>query len=68
MDDLQSVLDDTESTCLHFVNELDGILSVLEDVSNAHADVTGRTNILMHNCENLLEQKVINNLIFIFPY
>jgi len=47
---------------------LDGILSVLEDVSNAHADVTGRTNILMHNCENLLEQKVINNLIFIFPY
>ena len=58
VDDLQSVLDSAESSCSKFISELVSTLSILDDVANAYSDVTGRTNNLMINCENLLEQQV----------
>lgn len=59
IDGLQSVLVQTEASCHHFMDELDSILEILSNISSAHNDVTGRTNSLMLNCENLLEQQVI---------
>lgn len=37
--------------------ELDNILHTLGEVASLYDDVTGRTNSLMMNCENLLEQQ-----------
>ena len=62
-DDLQSSLVGAEHSCKAFITELDDILKTLDEVSVAHADVTGRTNSLMMNCENLLEQQVFSSLI-----
>ena len=53
-----SALSAVESSCSSFINSLDEILGVLDEVGRAHSDVTGRTNVLMENCESLLEQQV----------
>jgi hypothetical protein len=58
IDGLQNALLGAESSCADFMNELDDILKTLGEISGSHADVTGRTNNLMLNCENLLEQQV----------
>jgi hypothetical protein len=58
IDDLQASLIKSESSCRAFLTELDSILGTLGEVSNLYDDVTGRTNSLMMNCENLLEQQV----------
>lgn len=58
IDGLQAVLLNTESSCHNFMNELDHTLEMLCKVASSHSDVTGRTNSLMLNCENLLEQQV----------
>jgi hypothetical protein len=58
IDGLQVSLFNAESSCSNFMGELDTILHTLGEISNFHADVTGRTNSLMTNCENLLEQQV----------
>eukprot|EP01041_Mallomonas_annulata_P006587 gene6587-13326_t len=57
IDGLQHILTEADSSCRIFISELDKVLSVLDDVATAYADVTGRTNNLMINCENLLEQQ-----------
>ena len=48
----------TENSCKSFVQDLDGMISMLDDITTAHNDVTGRTNSLMRNCEDLLERQV----------
>jgi hypothetical protein len=55
---LQSALHNTESVCRTSMETLDGILLILTGVGDAYAEVTGRTNNLMMNCERLLEQQV----------
>jgi hypothetical protein len=55
---LQSALHNTESVCRTSMETLDGILLTLTGVGDAYAEVTGRTNNLMMNCERLLEQQV----------
>lgn len=55
---IQSALSDAEQSCATALSLLDSILDLLNDVSSAHDDVTGRTNSLMTTCENLLEQQV----------
>ena len=54
---LQSTLTDAEAACRESIDTLDSILNDLSKVSAAYSDVTGRTNNLMTNCENLLEQQ-----------
>lgn len=56
---LQSSIVKTEQYCRESLLAVDEILGVLNDISNDFQDVTGRTNSLMMNCENLLEQQVI---------
>lgn len=58
IDGLQESLVSSESSCRSFMGELDSLLLTLGDISSLHNDVTGRTNSLMFNCENLLEQQV----------
>lgn len=48
----------TENSCKSFVQDLDGMISMLDNITSAHNDVTGRTNSLMRNCEDLLERQV----------
>jgi hypothetical protein len=60
IDGLQESLVSSESSCRSFMEELDSLLHTLGEVSSLHNDVTGRTNSLMFNCENLLEQQVIS--------
>lgn len=55
----QRNLSATEQSCQAFVRDLDGMISMLDDITAAHIDVTGRTNSLMRNCEDLLERQVI---------
>ena len=57
IDDMQQTLVVSESTCRALLSELDCILHTLGEVAALHNDVTGRTNSLMTNCENLLEQQ-----------
>jgi hypothetical protein len=64
IDGLQESLVSSESSCRSFMEELDSLLHTLGEVSSLHNDVTGRTNSLMFNCENLLEQQVISSEIF----
>ena len=59
VDGLQSSLLGAEVSIRIFVSELDRVLSTLGEIASLHDDVTGRTNSLMSNCENLLEQQVI---------
>ena len=54
----QENLISTEDTCQRFVAELDLMVGVLGEISTAHNAVTGRTNSLMRNCEDLLERQV----------
>lgn len=58
IDGLQESLISSEISCRSFMTELDSLLLTLGEVSSLHNDVTGRTNSLMFNCENLLEQQV----------
>jgi hypothetical protein len=58
IDGLQESLISSEISCRSFMTELDSLLHTLGEVSSLHNDVTGRTNNLMFNCENLLEQQV----------
>lgn len=58
INDLQSALQDTEKACRKSLETLDGVLLVLDAISNAYDEITGRTNTLMSNCERLLEQQV----------
>lgn len=55
---LQDSITEAENACTNSLILLDNILTVLNDVSSAYSDVTGRTNNLMINCETLLEQQV----------
>jgi hypothetical protein len=48
----------TELSCQSFVRDLDGMIERLDAITTAHSDVTGRTNSLMRNCEDLLERQV----------
>ena len=63
--DLRALLHETETSCGKFIEELDDIIEVLDGISSAHEDVTGRTNVLMLNCENLLEQQVLRLVVVI---
>lgn len=56
-DEIHDSLHTVEQACKLFIDNVDDILGVLEKVEQAHSDVTGRTNILMLNCETLLEQQ-----------
>jgi hypothetical protein len=58
-EDFQMSLVSAERTCGSFIKELDESLKILDEVSASYDDVTGRTNTLMLNCENLLEQQVL---------
>ena len=58
IDGLQESLVSSESSCRSFMGELYSLLLTLGDIASLHNDVTGRTNSLMFNCENLLEQQV----------
>ena len=51
-------LTNIESKCSIFLNNLDEILFVLDDITKSHTEITSRTNVLMMNCESLLEQQV----------
>jgi hypothetical protein len=54
-------IETVEMSCRTFIDGLDDILSVLDQISLSHRDVTMRTNVLMNNCESLLERQVIIN-------
>lgn len=54
----QENLISTEQSCKNFVRDLDGMIGMLDNIASAHSDVTGRTNSLMRNCEDLLERQV----------
>lgn len=58
---LQSSIVTTEKYCRESLLAVDDLLSVLNEISVDFQDVTGRTNSLMMNCENLLEQQVLLN-------
>ena len=58
MDGLQSSLIDAESSCRIFIEQLDKVFKVLDEIANSYNDVASRTNSLMINCEHLLEQQV----------
>ena len=55
--ELLNCLVSSDEEITSFVNELDGIIAILDVVSSQHSDVTSRTNNLMLNCESLLEQQ-----------
>ena len=55
--DLQEAINDAELSCRSSLGILDELVTILQDVNLAYMDVTGRTNSLMTNCENLLEQQ-----------
>lgn len=56
--DLQESIVSAEKSCRESLAAVDGLLNVLSEISTDYEDVTGRTNSLMMNCENLLEQQV----------
>ena len=56
-DAIHDLLQNVETACKSFIDNLDDMLGALEKVEQAHSDVTGRTNVLMVNCETLLEQQ-----------
>jgi hypothetical protein len=56
-------LTEVETMCSSFLYKLDEILEVLDEISTSHEEITGRTNVLMMNCESLLEQQVAQILI-----
>ena len=62
IDGLQSSLVSSEQSCRSFMQELDSLLHTLGEVAALHEDVTSRTNSLMFNCENLLEQQVCGSI------
>jgi hypothetical protein len=69
INNLQDSIVSTEQSCREALEMVDGLLTALSDVSSAYDDVMGQTNSLMVNCENLLEQQVINSLIrFVYSY
>lgn len=47
-----------ERSCSAFVRELDDMVTALDEINASHSSVTGRTNSLMRNCEDLLERQV----------
>lgn len=51
-------LREIEASCREFLSQIDEALKLLENISVAYDDVTSRTNVLMVNCEALLEQQV----------
>eukprot|EP01036_Dinobryon_divergens_P027874 gene27874-36723_t len=57
MNSLQAALEGSEESCRTSLTVLDDILKALDDVSGAFYDITSRTNSLMANCENLLEEQ-----------
>ena len=57
VDSLFKKIEVSEETCRQFTGELDDLIAILTDISSAHGGVTGKTNSLMFNCENLLEQQ-----------
>jgi hypothetical protein len=57
IDMLQSSLRTAEGTCRGVMEELDLILSKLEDVGREYDDVTSRTNSLVVNCEAVLHEQ-----------
>ena len=56
-DHVHSSLSSVEHACKGFISNLDDMLAMLEEVEHSHSDVAGRTNVLMLNCEALLEQQ-----------
>ncbi len=64
VNNLQSSLQEAELVCRESLESLDDIILILNGVGDAYAEVTGRTNNLMMNCERLLEQQV-NSIIFL---
>ena len=55
----KKLLLDTEITCKTYLDSIDELLQTLSSLSVSYYDVTGRTNILMASCEDLLDQQVI---------
>ena len=55
-------LRDIETSCRTFMSRIDEVLKTLDDISVSYDDVTSRTNVLMVNCEALLEQQVYFSL------
>lgn len=54
----QTELNALERTCGEFLQTLDTSLRLISDIDKDYHDVTGRTNTLIQNCEDLLEQQV----------
>jgi hypothetical protein len=53
---------EVENKCSSFLVKLDEILMILDDISLSHEEITSRTNVLMMNCESLLEQQVTHHI------
>ena len=43
--------------CSLYLQDIDKVLSSLDDINNSYEEVTGRSNTLVDNCETLLEQQ-----------
>ena len=57
IDNLQNALVKTEENCSLYLQDIDKVLSSLDDINNSYEEVTGRSNTLVDNCETLLEQQ-----------
>ena len=55
---IKNTISKSESSCHNFLYKIDEVLQLLSELSASYFDVTGRTNILMQSCEELLEQQV----------
>lgn len=61
--DVYNSLSSVKESCDGFIRNVDQVLGVLDNVSSSHKAVTERTNVLMMNCEALLEyQQNLHNV------
>jgi hypothetical protein len=58
LDRIQQELAEAESSSRAFVQDLDRVIDRLDAISTAHDSVTSKTNLLMRNCEDLVERQV----------
>lgn len=58
IDGLHNSLVDAQNTCQSFIDELDEALQLINEISLTYENVSHKTNALIMNCEDLLEQQV----------
>jgi hypothetical protein len=58
LDRIQRELVEAEASSRAFVQDLDSVIDRLDAISIAHDSVTSKTNLLMRNCEDLVERQV----------